>query len=364
MQKLIFSFCFSLYLCSKLYGMDHIIFTSEVQSVLNEILKDFKPEDIFVLTDVNTSAYCLPLLGMERINEGHRIVIEEGEAHKSLESAASVWQVLSAQGGRRGSVLVNVGGGLVTDIGGFAASCFKRGIKCINIPTTLLAQVDASVGGKTGINFNGLKNEIGTFALPLKVVVDTVFLKTLPESQLLSGFGEMLKHALLAGGEHFCQVMETDPRSIDWKTFPALLQESVGVKYAVVRQDPRENGIRKVLNFGHTIGHAIESAAIGNGENLSHGAAVAYGIMVELYLSVERLGFDREMYEEICWIIRKIYPPYKRIKGNDFLYELMLHDKKNEREGVNFTLLREPGTFSIDNYCTKEEIGRALEILD
>lgn len=343
--------------------MENIIFTSDIRTVLDDCLQGFKPEDIFILTDHNTARYCLPLLNLTRLKDTHRISIQEGETHKSLESAAYIWNTLSDQGARRNSVLVNIGGGLVTDIGGFAASCFKRGIKCINIPTTLLSQVDASVGGKTGINFNCLKNEIGTFALPAKVIIDTGFLKTLPHTQLLSGFGEMLKHALLAGGKHFEKILQLDLTHIDWANFSSLIQESVEIKYAVVQNDPKETGIRKALNFGHTAGHALESAAIGAGRELSHGTAVAYGMIAELCLSVRKMGFNPALYEKIVRFIRNIYPEYRASEDDSTLYELMLHDKKNDREGVNFTLLQEPGAFSIDNYCSQEEIEQALQAL-
>lgn len=343
--------------------MENIIFTSDIRTVLDDCLQGFKPEDIFILTDQNTARHCLPLLNLTRIKDAHRISIQEGETHKSLESAAYIWNILSNQGARRNSVLVNIGGGLVTDIGGFAASCFKRGIKCINIPTTLLSQVDASVGGKTGINFNGLKNEIGTFTLPSKVIIDTCFLKTLPYTQLLSGFGEMLKHALLAGGKHFEKILQLDLTHIDWANFSSLIQESVEIKYAVVQHDPKETGIRKALNFGHTAGHALESAAISSGRELSHGAAIAYGMIAELCLSVRKMGFNPVLYEKIVRFIRNIYPEYMASEDDSTLYELMLHDKKNDREGVNFTLLQEPGAFSIDNYCSREEIEQALQAL-
>ncbi len=343
--------------------MENIIFTRNINCILGQVLENFASENIFILADTGSNKYCVPLLNLERINVKNRIVIGEGEVNKSPESVLYIWKILSDRGAKRNAVLVNVGGGLVTDIGGFAAACFKRGIKCINVPTTLLSQVDASVGGKTGMNFNGLKNEIGTFSLPEKVIIDISFLKTLPQRQILSGFAEMLKHALLAGGEHFEAVFSVSPEQIDWENFAGLLEESVKVKYAVVKADPQEAGIRKALNFGHTVGHAIESAAIEKGVELYHGDAVAYGMLAELYLSEVKMGFESGLYERIRQHIRRIYPSYIPQVPEECLYGLMLHDKKNEQEGVNFTLLRRPGEFSIDNYCSQEEILEALRTL-
>lgn len=343
--------------------MENIIFTRNVKGVLEQALENFIPENIFILADTGSNKYCLPLVNLEKIKVENKIVIGEGETHKSPESVLYIWKILSDRGAKRNAVLVNIGGGLVTDIGGFAASCFKRGIKCINIPTTLLSQVDASVGGKTGMNFNGLKNEIGTFSMPEKVIIDVSFLKTLSPRQILSGFAEMLKHALLAGGEHFEAVFSIVPEQIEESRWIGMIEESVKVKYAVVEADPQETGIRKALNFGHTVGHAIESVAIEQGVELYHGDAVAYGMLAELYLSTEKMGFDSGLYEKISQRIRQIYPPYMPLVPEEDLYKLMLHDKKNEQKGVNFTLLRQPGEFSIDNYCSREEIMKALQVL-
>lgn len=343
--------------------MNHIVFTRQAEVVLQEKLTGTPPESIFILADENTTAHCRQLFGNGLAREEHLIVIEAGEAHKSLESVARIWSVLTAKGAKRNSVLVNVGGGLVTDIGGFAASCFKRGIRCMNVPTTLLSQVDASVGGKTGINFGGFKNEIGTFSIPEWVIIDNRFLATLPERQLLSGFAEMLKHGLLAGEEHLTEILVADPAKAAETAFLPLIQKSVAVKEQVVEADPTERGVRKALNLGHTAGHAIESVAIARNAELYHGDAVAYGLIAELYLSVKKTGFDAQWYEQIRHFIRRAYPAYHPLATPDELYELMLHDKKNDRAGVNFTLLEKPGTFIIDNYCEKNEIIEALEQL-
>lgn len=343
--------------------MKNIVFTHEAGRILRESLQTTAPGGVFVLVDDTTREHCLGLFQDSGFTDSHLISVPAGEHHKSLESVAQIWAVLSRQGAKRNSVLVNIGGGLITDIGGFAASCFKRGIRCINIPTTLLAQVDASVGGKTGINFNGLKNEIGTFSIPELVIIDNTFLKTLPLRQVLSGYAEMLKHALLAGEDALAEVMNADLKQVGESGFLELIRKSVAVKAAVVEADPKEKGIRKALNFGHTIGHAIESVAIEQDMEIYHGDAVAYGMVVELYLSMKKLGFETRHYEAVRRLVEERFPRYRAVAVPEKLYSLMLHDKKNEQDGVNFTLLRCPGEFEIDNYCSKEEILSALEQL-
>lgn len=343
--------------------MKNIVFAREAGRVLRESLQTTSPGSVFVLMDDITREYCFGLFRDCGFIDTHLISVPVGEHHKSIESVAQIWSVLSQEGARRNSVLVNIGGGLITDIGGFAASCFKRGIRCINIPTTLLSQVDASVGGKTGINFNGLKNEIGTFSIPELVIIDNTFLKTLPLRQVLSGYAEMLKHALLAGEEPLAEVMNADLQQVGETDFLELIRKSVAVKAAVVEADPKEKGIRKALNFGHTIGHAIESVAIERDIEIYHGDAVVYGMVVELYLSMKKLGFERKYYEAVRQLVKEKFPLYRPVADSEELYRLMLHDKKNEQNGVNFTLLRCPGEFEIDNYCSKEEILDALEQL-
>lgn len=341
--------------------MNEVVFTRDAGAEVGRRLKEVLPRDVFVLADGHSQSCCMERLGLERIPEAQRITLAAGEESKSLENAARIWSMLSERKARRNSVLLNVGGGMITDIGGFAASCFKRGIRFLNVPTTLLAQVDASAGGKTGINFGGLKNEVGTFAFPEAVVIDNGFLASLPERQRLSGFAEMLKHALLADEEHLAKVMGADAAQAETEGFLSLIRESVAVKAAIVQQDPREKGLRKALNFGHTVGHAIESAALGRKTEVFHGEAVAYGLIAELFLSVRKTGFDGKRYEAVRTFIRDRYPACPAVGEPEELYERMLHDKKNEREGVNFTLLRRPGEIETDRYCGREEILEALQ---
>ena len=341
--------------------MNNIIFTHEAGIELKRILASIPSEDIFVLVDNNSRNYCLEYLQPGYILPKHILTIPDGEHNKSLDYVSEIWHALSKRTARRNSVLINIGGGMITDLGGFAASCFKRGIRCVNIPTTLLAQVDASIGGKTGINFDGLKNEIGTFSIPEWVIIDNHFLKTLPLPHLLSGFAEMLKHALLADEDQLAEIMQADLSRASEEEFLGLIRQSVAIKTAIVQSDPREKGLRKALNFGHTVGHAIESIAIQKGLSLYHGDAVAYGMIAELYLSVRHTGFDEKQFKSKQKFISEKYPPNHPVAEAETLYELMLHDKKNEHAGVNFTLLRRPGEFETDHYCGKEDILEALQ---
>jgi 3-dehydroquinate synthase len=252
---------------------------------------------------------------------------------------------------------------MVTDLGGFAASTFKRGINFINIPTTLLAMVDASVGGKTGINFNGLKNEIGVFNESRFVILNTCFLRTLDTENLLSGYAEMLKHSLIANEKmwagHLNFSLEQDVES---EEFALLLRQSVELKERIVTEDPKEQGIRKALNVGHTIGHAFESFAIQTHRPILHGYAVAYGIICELYLSVVKTGFPTDKMRQTVRFIREHYGSFPiTCDDYDTLIELMTHDKKNTSGIINFTLLGGIGDIRINQSASKEEIKEALD---
>ena len=340
--------------------MESIIFTADAGMVLAELLDGTKHEDIFIVADKHTVLFCDRLFEKVDWLPSHVTVLDCGEENKSVESVSRIWMMLSKQGARRSSILVCVGGGVVTDLGGFAASTFKRGMRCINVPTTLLAQVDASLGGKTGFNFNGLKNEIGTFSIPEKVIIDPRFLNHLPVRERMSGFAEMIKHGLLSNREYLTRLLNLEHQEMTQEYMLELIRRSVTIKNEIVTRDPREQGLRKVLNFGHTIGHAIESLSITRGTPLLHGEAVALGLVAELYLSVKEKGFPEEIYREVRNFVKQHYPPYPLMDHVDTLYGLMLHDKKNERWGVNFTLLSGIGEFSLDNYCSKDLVVEAL----
>jgi 3-dehydroquinate synthase len=290
------------------------------------------------------------------------ICIPADDTHKTVESLCHVWEELSNRGASRHSLLVNVGGGMVTDLGGFAASTFKRGIPYINVPTTLLSMVDAAVGGKTGINFNGLKNEVGVFCPATSVVVDTVFTQTLDHENRLSGYAEMLKHGLISTEQHWSELVNFDFETTDLKQLQALVAESIQVKKRVVEEDPYEKGIRKALNLGHTVGHAFESYAMETSRPILHGYAVAYGLVCELYYSHLRCGFPSDKMHQTVRFIKENYGMMS-ITCDDYprLYDLMTHDKKNENGIINFTLLGGIGDIRINQQATRQEIYDMLD---
>lgn len=335
-------------------------FTTELQQKISAHSYD----KIFVLTDEHTCRLCLPLLeGIPCLKEAEQIVIGPEDIHKNLETLAYVWNQLSSRGATRHTLLINLGGGMVTDLGGFAAATFKRGISYINIPTTLLSMVDAAVGGKTGINFNDLKNEIGAFYPADQVLIDSEFLKTLDIQNLLSGYGEMLKHGLISNQAHWSELLTFDFNQIDYSKLQTLIGQSVKVKEDIVEKDPYEQNIRKALNFGHTIGHAFESFALKSEHPVLHGYAVAWGMVCELYLSHLRCGFPKEALRTTIQFIKENYGSlYFTCDDYDALYSLMKHDKKNIASGViNFTLLGGVGDIRINQTASQEEIYELLD---
>ena len=257
-----------------------VIICNNLKQNLYTALSECPHDKLFILVDEHTQHLCLPLINaFEELKQAEVITIGAGDIHKNLETLAHVCGALGTRGATRHSLMINLGGGMVTDLGGFAASTFKRGIKYINIPTTLLAMVDASVGGKTGINFNGLKNEIGVFSPAEYVLIETEFLKTLDTQNLLSGYAEMLKHGLISTTRHWAELLNFDMNHIDYKMLQTLVAESVQIKENIVEQDQFEKGIRKALNLGHTVGHAFESLALETNRPVLHGYDVAWGIV-------------------------------------------------------------------------------------
>ena len=340
-----------------------VILCESLENSLAEAIEKCPHDRLFILTDEHTHRLCLPQLqNIPAIQDATEIIIGAEDVHKNLETLASVWQALSEQGATRHSLLINLGGGMVTDLGGFAAATFKRGIAYINIPTTLLSMVDASVGGKTGINFNGLKNEIGVFAPASSVLLQTEFLRSLDAHNFFSGYAEMLKHGLISTPEHFAELLSFDTEQIDYAALKAMVGRSVQVKENIVEQDPKEHGIRKALNLGHTIGHAFESLALAENRPVLHGYAVAWGIVCELYLSHIKTGFPKEKMRQTIQFIKENYGAFAfNCKQYDRLYELMLHDKKNTAGIINFTLLKEVGDICLNQTADKETI---FEVLD
>lgn len=340
-----------------------ITFTLSASTELERILQAADYDHLFILTDQTTHQLCLPRLkDCPPLAEAKEIVIGASDVNKNIDSLTHIWQSLGQASGTRRSLLINLGGGMVTDIGGFAASTFKRGIKFINIPTTLLAMVDASVGGKTGINFNGLKNEIGVFNNALEVIIDTHFLQTLDNENIRSGYAEMLKHGLISDTQQWAELLNFDLYNPDLDKLSHMLHLNVGVKQRIVLEDPLEHGLRKALNVGHTVGHAFESFAMQKARPVLHGYAVAWGMLCELYLSTVKKGFPKQKMRQTIEFIRHNYGTLA-YNCNDYplLYELMTHDKKNTQGFVNFTLLSDIGRIEINQSATKEEIYEMLD---
>ena len=342
-----------------------VIITQNIASELESYLSSHKYDKIFVLTDINTESKCFPYLKtVQAINEAKHITIKADDTNKNIEQVSAIWEVLSNSGASRNSLLINLGGGMITDLGGFAGATFKRGIHNLNIPTTLMASIDAAVGGKTGINFNGLKNEIGSFYHPDCVMIDCVFLKTLDLNNRLSGYAEMIKHGLISNDDILNDVLDFDITNddVDIEKLNELVKISVAVKERIVEEDPKELGIRKALNFGHTIGHAFESLSFAKERPILHGHAVAAGIVCEMYLSHNCCEMPVETLRLVTNFIKEIYPPF--VYGcNDYdaLYKLMTHDKKNEGGRIFFTLLGGIGDIRINQKVDKNIVLESLD---
>ena len=340
-----------------------IIISRHLEENLARAIGNCPHDKLFVLTDRITQEKCWPLVADFPCMVGAtHIVIDPTDEHKNLETLSAVWTMLGHEGATRHSLLVNLGGGMVTDLGGFAAATFKRGIRYINIPTTLLSMVDAAVGGKTGINFNGLKNEIGAFCPAKSVLINTEFLRTLDHENICSGYAEMLKHGLISTERHWAELVAFDLEYIDYARLQDMVGQSVAVKENIVAKDPHEQGIRKALNLGHTAGHAIESLALQEGRTVLHGYAVAWGLVCELYLSCIREGFPKDKMRQTANFIKENYGTFAfDCKAYDTLYQFMTHDKKNTAGHVNFTLLGDVGDIRIDQTANKEEIFNMLD---
>ena len=340
-----------------------VIICQHLEDNLNTAIANCPHDKLFVLVDEHTYEHCLPLIQpFPCMKDAISICIGAGDIHKNIETLAHVWKELGDNGATRHSLMINLGGGMVTDLGGFAASTFKRGIKYINIPTTLLAMVDASVGGKTGINFNGLKNEIGVFSPAQSVLINTEFLKSLDMDNILSGYAEMLKHGIISTTEHWAELLKFDMDEIDYKALQELVAKSVKIKEEIVEQDPYEKGIRKALNLGHTVGHAFESLAMETNRPVLHGYAVAWGIVCELYFSHLKVGFPKDKLRQTLQFIKDNYGVFVfDCKQYDRLYEFMTHDKKNSAGIINFTLMGEVSDIRINQSATKQEI---MDMLD
>ncbi len=329
----------------------HIYFNTECYHSLNAHLQAVNYSKLFILVDKNTHHSCLPYF-LEQLETNlviEIINIEPGETYKTIETCSSVWNALSELDADRKSLLINLGGGVVTDLGGFVASTFKRGIAFINVPTTLLAMVDASIGGKTGVDLGVLKNQIGVINTSKMVLIDTSFLKTLPPLEIRSGLAEMLKHGLIYNKSYWKAI--TTAYASNFENLDPLIYESIIIKKDIVEEDPFENGLRKTLNYGHTLGHAIESYFLSHHEKttLLHGEAIAIGMVLATYLSKTLTGFPSEECDAIKATLKSIYGHVEISETDqDAIIVLLKHDKKNENGNVNFVLLEEIGKAKVN----------------
>jgi 3-dehydroquinate synthase len=338
--------------------LDPVIFTSEAATTLSGVLAQITFSRLVVLTDSNTHTHCLPLVNRILPNDTLYISVEAGEIHKNLDTCSKIWTEMTEAALDRKALMVNLGGGVITDMGGFCASLYKRGIRFVNMPTTLLSQVDASVGGKLGIDFNGFKNHLGVFNEPETVIIAPEFLPTLPHAELRSGYAEILKHGLIRDKAYFETLKSENWESQDWES---LIMHSVGIKKAVVQADPKEAGLRKILNFGHTIGHAFESYFLDTESHLLHGEAIALGMICEGFLSFQKIGFS---YEELDRLTKTMLQIYGKVdfSVNDLnpILELCLQDKKNEGKTLLFSLLSSIGDCTYNIPVSREEIREAI----
>lgn len=323
----------------------------------------FPDHKIFLLLEANTYSHCWPLIkGFRDVPDQNLLVLEPGEENKSIDQVIRAWGEFGRKGLDRKSLVINIGGGMLTDLGGFIACTLKRGVPFINIPTTLLAMVDASVGGKTGINFRGLKNEVGIIRQPLHVFIHLPFLSTLDRPNLLSGFAEMLKAGLIADKSLWIDLRRHDFDQPDPALLESLIWRSVMIKKGIVEADPDESGLRKSLNFGHTVGHAMESEALHAGNPVPHGYAVAWGMIAEACLSSLKLGLPADSADEIRETVYRFYgKPEPLLQDPARILPWMRFDKKNSGDQINFTLLEETGRCRIDCSASEEEIGRCLK---
>jgi 3-dehydroquinate synthase len=339
--------------------MNQSVVIAPIGESLPDFLSSKQYSKIVVIADNNTKRYCYPIL--KGFLPKHSVVtVPSGESNKTLATCEKIWEAMTKEELDRHALVINVGGGVIGDMGGFCAAVYKRGIDFIQVPTTLLSQVDASVGGKLGIDFQGFKNHLGVFNIPKSVLIDPVFLKTLPEREMRSGFGEVIKHCLIADGAKWEEIRAKDFERQNW---PDLIAHSVKIKQQVVDQDPTEKGLRKILNFGHTLGHAVETCFLNKSANqrLFHGEAIAVGMIMEAYLSFARKMIDQQTLTDIEEFLFATYGKVK-IKPEDIeqIIALTRQDKKNKGKEIRFSLLSGAGQCAFDIVVTAAEMRRSI----
>lgn len=337
--------------------METIIFSNNIAQDLERYLKTRKFSKLGIIADSHTIVECYPILS-QNLPEHLTFAFEAGEINKNLDTCVHIWEWLTENGFDRKSLVINLGGGVTGDMGGFCACTYKRGIRFINIPTTLLSQVDASVGGKLGIDFKGFKNHIGIFNQPEAVIISEVFLKTLPEPELRSGYAEVIKHGLIKNENYFNSLKWENWQKQNWKD---IIEISVNIKKEVVNHDPKEEGLRKILNFGHTIGHAIESFYMNTAYHLLHGEAIAIGMIAEAFLSRKYLRMPEEDLSQIKSMLLTVYEKVALPEENfNAIIDLCFQDKKNVGNVLNFSLLKRIGECDYNIAVGREEILQAL----
>ncbi len=334
--------------------MKEVLFSTHISEDVQTIIQEIAPSQVFLICDENTHIHCLPLLGDLSIDDSRVFIAEQGEKNKNLQTCEAIWDKMTQARLDRKALVINLGGGVITDMGGFCASIYKRGIRFVNIPTTLLSQVDASVGGKLGIDFQSFKNHLGVFNQPEKVIVSSEFLATLPDKELRSGFAEIMKHGLISD-ENYFRLLNLG----NWKdsTWSDLIQKSVEIKSQVVSADPKEGGLRKILNFGHTVGHAMESYYLDGEKHLLHGEAIAIGMICEAYLSKEINGMSESDLEKISEAFLSVFGKIEIPKSDmEPITDLCLQDKKNEGNTLLFSLLNSIGDCTYNIPVTRAQI--------
>lgn len=335
------------------------IYCGPVAEALSQLLSGTSFSRMAVLVDENSSSHCLPLLG-DLTERAECIQIDSGEDHKKLDTCKIIWSALAGSGFDRHSLLINLGGGVIGDMGGFCAATYMRGIPFIQVPTTLLSQVDASIGGKLGVDFNGLKNFIGLFQNPIGIAIDPAFLKTLPVRELRSGFAEVIKHALIADLESWQRIRSKAWTETEWES---EILTSIRIKKAVVEKDPFEKGVRKTLNFGHTVGHALETLALNSTNPLLHGEAIAVGMMAESFLSMRINGLQTAAYEDICTYISETFHDVSDVRRFDVnsVIQIMKSDKKNKNQRIMLSLLTSIGRCGYDVEVDPKDVAASLQ---
>lgn len=336
---------------------DNILFSSHPSTDLQNFFDQKKYSGLAILADTNTAKHCYPLV-KDGLPPHQLITVESGEEHKNLKTCEKIWEALTDQALDRHSAVLIIGGGVLGDMGGFCAATYKRGIDFIIVSTTLLAQVDASIGGKLGIDFNHFKNHIGVFQLPAMTLLHDGFLKTLPKEELRSGYAEVIKHILISDKPLWEEIKGQPFGSQDWKK---LIRHSVNFKAKVVEGDPREKGLRKILNTGHTIGHAIETYLLNAGRKVLHGEAIAAGLITEAFIACERKMLSDTELEQIIQYVLSIYGKIPiTASENDAIAQLTVQDKKNKGNKILCVLLDGIGKARWDCEISQEEVKRAL----